>query len=189
MIRRAWLLLLLVAVSPPPTKGGADKGKVLDRPTLARVESYCVDTASLPDDEVYVVKGFLKEEDKPKGILKKLRWKRIEDCVRSEPDATIRIEFPFLNAVELRAGEAPGVGISISPRDFRDHLKAVLRVHDNSTSRIIYTAEALPLESSRDPVTLGSNLYDRRLDALRRTFEMLIHDLGPVPPHTAKEAR
>jgi hypothetical protein len=36
---------------------------------------------------------------------------------------------------------------------------------------------------------LGSNLYDRRLDSLRRTFEMLVHDLGPVPPHTAKEAR
>jgi hypothetical protein len=187
MIRRAWLLLLLVAVSPPPTKGGADKGKVLDRPALAQVESYCVDTASLPDDEVYVVKGFLKEEDKPKGILKKLRWKRIEDCVGSEPDATIRIEFPFLNAVELRAGEAPGV--RISPRDFRDQLKAVLRVHVRSTSRIIYTAEALPLEVSADPVTVGTNLYQRRLESLRRTFEMLIHDLGPVPPHTAKEAR
>jgi hypothetical protein len=34
---------------------------------MAQVVSYCVDTASLPDDEVYVVKGFLKEEGKPKG--------------------------------------------------------------------------------------------------------------------------
>jgi len=189
MKRQAWVLLLVIAVWPPSASGN-DKGTVLDRPTLARVESYCVDTTSLPDDEVYVVKGFLKEEDKPKGILKKLRWKRIEDCVRPEPDATIRIEFPFLKAVELRAGEGRGgPGVGISPREFRDHLKAVLRVHDRSTSRIIYTAEALPLESSRDPVMLGSNLYDRRLDALRRTFEMLLRDLGPVPPHTAKEAR
>jgi hypothetical protein len=188
MKRQAWVLLLVIAVWPPSVSGN-DKGRVLDRPALAQVESYCVDIAGLADDEVYLVRGFLKEQGKPKGLLKDLRWKRVEDCVESEPDATIRIEFPFLNAVELRAGEAPGVGISISPRDFRDHLKAVLRVHDRSTSRIIYTAEALPLESSRDPVMLGSNLYDRRLDALRRTFEMLIHDLGPVPPHTAKEAR
>ncbi|MBZ5513574.1 MAG: hypothetical protein LAN62_01765 [Acidobacteriia bacterium] len=203
MIRRAWLLLLLVGVSPLPTKGGADKGKVLCPPTLARVESYCVDTRRLSADEAYVVKAFLKMEDKPKGILQKLRWKRIEDCAISEADVTIRIEFPFLNATELRAGEVPDVGISpreprdqsdvrISPREQGDYfMKAVLQVHDNSTSRMIFTVEALPLDIDSvesDPVMKGTNLYQRRLDALRRTFEMLIHDLGPVPP-TTKEAR
>jgi hypothetical protein len=105
MKRQAWVLLLVIAVWPPSASGN-DKGRVLDRPALAQVESYCVDIAGLADDEVYLVRGFLKEQGKPKGLLKDLRWKRVEDCVESEPDATIRIEFPFLNAVELRAGEA-----------------------------------------------------------------------------------
>ena len=187
MIRRAWLLLLLVGVSPLPTKGGADKGKVLCPPTLARVESYCVDTRRLSADEAYVVKAFLKMEDKPKGILQKLRWKRIEDCAISEADVTIRIEFPFLNAVELRAGQAPDV--RISPREQRDYfMKAVLQVHDNSTSRMIYTVEALPLDIDSvesDPVMKGTNLYQRRLDALRRVFLMLIDNLRHLSPATA----
>jgi hypothetical protein len=176
---------LLLAVFPSPAKDGKDWGEVLDRPALARVESYCVDIAGFADDEVYLVKGFLMEQGKPKGLLKDLRWKRVEDCIGFEPDARIKIEFPFLDSLRIGPGDT-----RISTRDQRDRLKAVLRVFENSTSKIIYTAEALPLESAySDPVMVGTNLYDRRLDALRRAFEQLIHDVRRVPPQPAKEAR
>jgi hypothetical protein len=32
----------------------------------------------------------------------------------------------------------------------------------------------------------GGNLHQRRLDALRRVFSMLIHDVKPLPPRPAK---
>lgn len=170
----AWMALLLMTGLPPFAVGGRDWGKVLDRPALGRVESYCVETAGLPDDEAYVVRGFLKEQSKPKGLLSKLPWKRVEDCTKFESSVTIKIEFPFLNSFAVGPGEP-----RISTRDQRDLLKGVVRVYDNSTERMIYTAEALPLESaSSDPVMVGTNLYQRRLDALRRVFEQLIHDVG-----------
>ncbi len=178
MNRRALLLLLMVALSPFGVKAASDQGKVIDRPALARVESYCVEMASLADDEVLIVKGFLKEQSKPKGLLKDLRWKRLESCHESESDATMKLEFP------LFVNPQPG-----SRRGELDRLKAVLRVYDNSTSGIIYTAEALPLESAEDdPVMVGTNLYQRRLDALRRVFSMLIHDVKALPARPPKKA-
>ena len=175
MIRRAMFLLVLVALLPLAAKAASDQGKVLDRPALARVESYCIEMANLADDEALIVKTFLKEQSKPKGLLKDLRWKRLETCQDYAADTTIKLEFP------LFVNPQPG-----PRRGERDRLKGILRVYDHSTSGIIYTAEALPLESAiDDPVMVGTNLYQRRLDALRRVFSMLIHDVKALPPRPA----
>jgi len=175
MTRRFWIVLALVTLPQVAWGARGDKGNVLDRAALARVESYCVDLASLADDEALVVKGFLREQSKPKGLFKDLRWKRLESCQDSGADATIKLQLP------LFVNPQPG-----PRRGERDRLKGILRVYDNSTSGIIYTAEALPLESAEDdPAMVGTNLYQRCLDALRRVFSMLIHDLKTLPPRPA----
>lgn len=191
MIRRTTFLLVLASLLPFAARAGSDQGKVLDRPALAQVESYCVELAGLADDEALVVKNFLKEQSKPKGLFKDLRWKRLENCRNSEADVTI--EFEFAMFVNPQPGPRRGE---------LDRLKGILRARDNSTSGIIYTAEALPFENAwdskvltpdrkpkdDDSVMVGTNLNQRRLDALRRVFLMLIHDVKALRAPPAKDA-
>jgi hypothetical protein len=186
MLRGVMFLFVLTSLIPPPAKAASDQGKVLDRPALARVGTYCVETANLAEDDASVLKDFLKDQSKPKGLFKDLRWRRIESCGNPGADATIKLELVYL--VNPQAGPRHGE---------LDRLKGILRVYDNSTSGIIYTAEALPFESAwdsqvltpdrkpkdDDSVMVGTNSYQRRVDALRRVFSMLIHDVKGLPLH------
>jgi len=180
MIRRPQLLFLLVGVWPFAALAAKDQGKILDRAALERVQDYCV-TSELADDPLDV-ENFVKEQGKPKGLLKKLPWQKVEDCGNSGVDATIELEFVWFSQDINRAT--------------RDKMKSILRVLDNSTSGIIYTAEAMSFESNfptpdhgpRDDVSAmqATDEHQRRLDALRRVFLMLIHDVKALPPRPAR---
>ena len=134
-------IAILTAVMQLAAKEQKLTGEVSDRAALAAIESYCVDTRQLPDDQAYQIRGFLQDESKPHGLLSKLSWKLFPDCREGGPDAIIRVEFPLLKTTAIRLGEPP------SPGELPTNLyniKAVLEVSEAASSRKLYHVQASP---------------------------------------------
>jgi hypothetical protein len=128
-------------VLPAAGKQKGPNGQILDPTAFAGVRSYCVDTSSLPENEAYEVKSFVKEESKRGRFLTKIRWKLYPDCREASPDATIQLQFPRMNVTSILLGQ--------QPRDPDLHpyrIKAVLLALDAESSKTIYRIQADPLD-------------------------------------------
>jgi hypothetical protein len=129
----------------------------------------------MPGDAAYSVEGFVETESKPKKLLTKLPWKLLHDCRESVPDAVIRIEFPFLNSINIRRGPPPS-----EPEFYR--LKAVMQVSDTDSARLLYKVQAMPMLSGADESASSTSqpLPALRRDALYGVFSTLIQDVERV---------
>ncbi len=166
-----WVLI----ISLPLALGAKDKkptGEIPDRAALAKIASYCVDTKGLAGDAAYAVKGFIETESKPRKLLTRLPWKLFSDCREGNPDAVIRIDFPFLNSVNIRRGPPP------SEPDFYK-IKAVMEITDAGSEQMLYKAQAAPLLSGADESISSTSqpLPVLRRDALYGVFSTLIQDV------------
>jgi hypothetical protein len=92
---KRWLLIFLLA-TPWPLFAQSTKldGFVMNAPAFRKIQSFCVDTHNLPDDQVKVVDHFVAQESKPKGLLTKLPWHLLATCQDAGVDALVRVEFP-----------------------------------------------------------------------------------------------
>lgn len=179
---KPWFCVLMISI--PLALAATDKkptGEIPDRAAFARVRSYCVDTQGMPGDAAYAIEGFLETESKPKKLLTKLPWKLLRDCRQGNPDAVIRIEFPFLNSINIRRGPLP------SEPDFYK-LKGVMQISDADSARLLYKVQAMPLVSGADESVSSTSqpLPVLRRDVLYGVFLALIHDVERVSPAAKK---
>jgi hypothetical protein len=188
-------LTACMLISTLPIAGLAKKleGEVLDRRALAEVRTYCIEKGGLSDSDRYLVDGFLKSESKPKHLLTKMPWKRVESCRDDNPDAIATVEFIPLNTVGISAGGVSGT----DARDPDADIKVVLTVGDSS-QRPLYRVEARPLggavpamespypnpNTTSEPPPHGGTA--ERVDAVYHVFWRLISDLQVVGGATAK---
>ncbi len=176
--------LCVLMLSIPLALAATDKkptGEIPDHAAFARIRTYCVDTQGMPGDAAYLVEGFVETESKSKKLLTKLPWKLLRDCRLGNPDAVIRIEFPFLNSINIRRGPLP------SEPDFYK-LKGVMQISDTDSARLLYKAQAMPLLSGADESvsSTAQPLPVLRRDALYGVFSTLIQDVGRVSPAAKK---
>jgi len=172
-------IVLLTTVMQLAAKEQKLIGEVSDPAALAAIESYCVDTRQLADDQAYQIRGFLQEESKPHGLLSKLSWKLVPDCREGGPDAMIKVEFPLLKTTAIRLGEPPAPG-ELPPNLY--NIKAVLEVFEGASSKKLYHVQASPLDtrepnsplSTEDPPVL---LYRK---ALYGAFWALVEDVKRI---------
>ena len=167
------------------------EGEILDRRALAEVRTYCIEKSGLSDSDRYIVDGFLKTESKPKHLLTKMPWKRVESCQDDNPDAIATVEFVPLNTVGISAGG----GSVTDARDPDAEIKIVLTVGDSS-QKLLYRVEARPLggavpgmegpypNTTPEPPPHGGTA--ERVDAVYHVFWRLINDLQVVGGATTK---
>jgi hypothetical protein len=181
------LLLILAIAQPASARSKKPTGEVSDRQGFAAVRSYCVDTRGLPDDQLYEVEGFLREESKPKRLLTKLSWKLIADCREAEPNAVVKVEFVQLKNLGVALGEASRDQIrNTGEPPYR--VKAVLQVADATSARLLYKVQAMPLDNSSvdSPMMADTNPVILRRDALYNAFSALIQDFQRVASANSK---
>src|SRR5271169_689729 len=93
---KQWLwVILLLPVSPLVANDKKLGGYVLDPAAFQKVQSYCIDTHSLPSREVKVISQFVARESNPSGLLAKLPWHLLATCREGGADAIVRPEFPL----------------------------------------------------------------------------------------------
>ncbi len=191
MLNKGTLTVCMFLIAFPIT--GREKkpgGEVLDRRALTEVSSYCIEEGGLSGSDRYLVDGFLKAESKPKHLLTKMPWKRVEGCGSGSPDAIAAVEFVPLNRIAIGAGEPTGPPLSgTDSRDPEAPIKVVLTVTDSS-QKLLYRTQAMTLDQD---VTSASELPPpsrgtpaERQDALYHAFWNLIEDLQAVRGSTAK---
>jgi hypothetical protein len=181
-----WLLVMAAAL-PLLAKGKKPSGDVLDPRSFANIRSYCVDTRDLADNERYQVEGFVDQESKPKKLLTQLPWKLFTDCREGEPDAVIKIEFQRLKDLGIRLGEQERDPTADSPREVY-RVKAVLRVSDADSKRLVYQVQGSPLEnsSSDSPLMAPDAPSELRHSALYHAFWALVQDTQLLLPAGSK---
>jgi len=174
-------LCLILVLLPITAQGKKPEGEILNQRALSQVRTYCIDKSNLDASDLYLVNGFLKTESKPKHLLTKLPWKRVEDCRDDRPDAIATVEFVSLNSAEIRLGEVTGPRASVTDaRDPETRIKVVLTVGDPS-QKPFYQAQGIPLTSELDNPTpndppVHGGLVERQ-DAVYHVFWSLINDL------------
>ena len=62
-------IVLLTTVMQLAAKEQKLTGEVSDPAALAAIESYCVDTRQLADDQAYQIRGFLRGEQAPRASV------------------------------------------------------------------------------------------------------------------------
>jgi hypothetical protein len=173
-----WVPALLAAL-PLAAKEKKPTGEIPDRAAFVKIRSYCIDSSQLPGDQAYSVRGFVETESKPKKLLTRLPWKLYRDCREAEPDAIVKIEFPFLRNTSAQLGTPPDPR---NPPDDEYRTKAVLEISGASSSRLLYKVEAWPLDNPLvdSGVERGDPLPLQRHNAMYNAFSTLIEDVKRV---------
>jgi hypothetical protein len=165
---KRWLLIILLATpSPLFAQNNKFDGFVMNAPAFRKIQSFCVDTHNLPDDQVKVVEHFVEQESKPKGLLTKLPWHRLATCQDAGVDALVRLEFPH---------DSPFA------RPQRNDVQSVLLVFKPGSPSPIYETPAVTIpgrprhDEDDDPfdVKLIADLLE--YSAASSVVRILIHD-------------
>ena len=165
MKRWLWIILLLPPL-PLFAQSGKFEGYVMNAAAFRKIQSYCVDTHNLPEDQVKVIDHFVSQESKPKGLLTKLPWHRRSSCQDAGIDALVRVEFPH--------------GSPFSHPE-RDEVQGVLLVFQPGSPSPIYETPAVKIpgnprrddDDSFDVKIVGDLL---EYSAASSVVRMLIHD-------------
>jgi hypothetical protein len=113
--RWLWLILLLSCASLF-AQNKKFEGYVMNAAAFREIQTYCVDTHNLPDDDVNVINRFVAKESEPKGLLTRLPWRRRETCAAPGLDAIVRLEFPHDSAfAPIQQEEIQGVLLVFRP--------------------------------------------------------------------------
>lgn len=160
-----WIMaLLLPAISFAQSK--KLQGYIMNAGAFGKVRTYCVDTHNLPPDQADVVERFVTDESKPRGLLTRLPWRRLDSCQDASVDALVRLEFPH---------DSP-----LAPEP-RNDVKGVLLVFQRGEPSPIYETPAVtipgrPRHSDEDPfdVKMVADLLE--YSAAGSVVRMLIHD-------------
>ena len=172
--------MLLIAF-PIIAREKKPNGEILDRQALAEVRSYCIEEGGLSDSDRYIVDGFLKAESKPKHLLTKMPWKRVESCGTGSPDAIAVVAFVQLNRIAIGVDNPTGPPLSGTDSSDPDApIKVDLTVTDSS-QKLLYRTQAMTLiqdvTSASNQPSLSRSTPPERQDALYHAFWHLIEDL------------
>lgn len=178
---RTYIGSLFLLLSLPLAAHARSKptGKIPDVVAFNNVRTYCIDTSELSGPEAYDVKGFIRRESRPKGLLTKLPWKLQPDCREGSPDAIAKISFHMLNKIGTVIGTPSND--ELTPMD-PYALRAYLQVFGGETQKLLYELEAAPLdnpEANPDPNKIPDQepLPLLRRNAAYRAFWTMIGDL------------
>jgi hypothetical protein len=155
-----WIILLL----PASALFAKDKklgGYVLDPVSFRVIQSYCIDTHNLPPREVKVINQFIARESKPTGLLARLPWHRLGTCQEANPDAIVRLEFPYDHS---------------SAYFVRHDIQGALIVFRPGSPSPIYETQALPPTGESGIYNDRSILEVLERNALESVTRALIHD-------------
>jgi len=184
----ALTVCLLLTASPVTGREKKPTGEILDRQALTEVRSYCIDESDLSDSDRYIVDGFLKTESKPKRLLTKMPWKRVEGCASGSLDAIAAVAIVPLNRIALGARDPADPPLTDS-RDPEAPIKVVLTVTDSS-QKLLYRTQAMTLlqdvTSASDQPPLSRGTPSERQDAVYHAFWNLIEDIRAVRVATTK---
>lgn len=186
---KPWLCLLMAAMALPLcAREKKPTGDIPNLNTFGKVRSYCVDTSDLPGWEALDVRNLIETESKPKGLLSKLPWRLVADCM-SQPDAVVRFKFPRVDVVRLQIGARPPASEDPQqPSPVRYEVRARLQVSDSRSSRLLYEVEAGPVNYTSGHTVAPVEEPDHilRRESAYHAFWTLIDDVKRTAGHRPK---
>lgn len=165
-MKRSWLVVATVVslgvATPLIGSGKKSSGQILDEQGFRSIQTVCTEVQDLGPRYATMVQNFLRDQEKPKGLVSQIPWKIVPDC--SQADALMSFKFnETQEPAQATAGGNLQTGATMGTVN-TTWFQVTAVVTGRSTQKEIYEVQ-------------GARAAERGERALESTFKVLAKDL------------